>query len=123
MFKQIITRYKSSEIPFQIEAGDCFCSETKSCGYIEISEEDAKNHPEWMCDSGSMSWDLTIEKEVAFNVGYGAGKSLREIEAFEMYWHAEGMKTKFQCKELEDKIEWKIVQITPVVSTVSMKSR
>lgn len=86
----------SQKVPFQIEAGDCFCSETKTCGYIEISEEDAKNHPEWMCDSGSMSWDLTIEKEVTFNVGYGAGKSLREIEAFEMYWHAEGMKTKFQ---------------------------
>ncbi len=48
-----------------------------------------------MCDAGSLSWDLKLEKQIAFNVGYGASKPLRDAEAFAMYWHAEGMKTAY----------------------------
>ena len=48
-----------------------------------------------MCDAGSMSWDLQLDKKVAFNVGHGASKLFRTIKAFEMYWHAEGMKTQY----------------------------
>ncbi len=81
---------------FSVEAYDCFLSETESHGSIMVTEEDSKNHTEWMCDHGQISWDLTIDKEVAFNVGYGAGKALRDAEAFEMYWHAEGIKTKYE---------------------------
>ena len=51
--------------------------------------------PEWMTDSGSISWNLKIDKKVAFHVGYGAGKFFRDLNAFEMFWHAEGMKTAF----------------------------
>lgn len=79
--------------PFAIAAEDCYLSETATKGRITVSAEDASAHPEYMCQSGSMSWNLKIEKEIPFNVGYGAGKLLRELKAFEMYWHAEGMKT------------------------------
>ena len=48
-----------------------------------------------MCDAGSLSWNLTIDKKIAFNVGYGASKPLRDAEAFAMYWHAEGMKSAY----------------------------
>ena len=81
--------------PYEVEAADCYASETALRGSISISPEDAFAHPEWMCDAGTMSWDLTIDKQIAFNVGYGAGKPLREAEAFAMYWHAEGMKSAF----------------------------
>ena len=84
------------EAPYSIDAADCHASETKLTGSIEISREDAKAHPEWMCDSGNMKWDLTIDKQVAFNVGYGASKPLRDAEAFAMYWHAEGMKSAYE---------------------------
>ena len=40
-----------------------------------------------------MQWDITVDKKVAFNVGYGAGYLFRKLKAFEMYWHAEGMKS------------------------------
>lgn len=83
------------DAPFEISADDCVCSETYTTGTVSISQEDNLAHPEWMCDSGSMSWKLSIDKQVAFNVGYGAGKALRDAEAFEMYWHAEGIKTAF----------------------------
>ena len=81
--------------PYRIEAEDCLAGEAALRGSISISKEDAADHPEWMCDAGEMSWDLTVDKKVAFNVGYGASRPLRDAEAFAMYWHAEGMKTEY----------------------------
>jgi len=81
--------------PFEVDAGECYASETALKGSIRISPEEAASHPEWMCDAGEMSWDLRIDKQIAFNVGYGASKPLRDMEAFAMYWHAEGMKSAF----------------------------
>jgi hypothetical protein len=42
-----------------------------------------------------MSWDIKVEKQIAFNVGYGASRFFRRIEAFAMFWHAEGMKSTY----------------------------
>ena len=83
------------DAPYEVEAGDCFASETALRGSVNVTEAEARAHPEWMCDAGSMSWDLKLDKQIAFNVGYGASKPLRDVEAFAMYWHAEGMKTAF----------------------------
>ncbi len=82
--------------PYFVKAEDCYVDETSTHGSIKISPEEAKAHPEYMCDSGEISWDLQIEKNVAFNVGYGAGKLFRKMQSFEMFWHAEGMKSFFQ---------------------------
>ena len=84
--------------PIRIQAGDCLLEETKLRGSVEISPDMAAAHPEWMCDAGSMSWELEMDKQIAFNVGYGASAPLRAAKAFEMYWHAEGMKTAFTGK-------------------------
>ena len=84
------------DAPYSIEAADCFASETELRGSIHITEDEALAHPEWMCDAGQMRWELTVDKQIAFNVGYGASKPLRDIEAFAMYWHAEGMKSAFK---------------------------
>ena len=83
------------EAPYSIAAEDCLACETALKGSISITKEEAESHPEWMCDSGEMCWDLTIDKQIAFNVGYGASKPLRDAEAFAMYWHAEGMKSTY----------------------------
>lgn len=85
-----------TDAPYEIGAEDCLCNENETYGSICITDKEAKAHPEWMCDAGMMSWKLKIDKKVAFNVGYGAGKALRDAEAFEMYWHAEGMKTLYE---------------------------
>ncbi len=81
--------------PYSVKAADCYASDTELRGSVEISPEDAAAHPEWMCDSGSLSWDLKIDKQIAFNVGWGTSPILLALKAFEMYWHAEGMKTKY----------------------------
>ena len=83
------------EAPYEVEAKDCFASENALRGSIDISPEEVASHPEWMCDSGSMSWNLAIDKQIAFNVGYGASRPLHDVEAFAMYWHAEGMKSAY----------------------------
>ncbi|MDY5705171.1 MAG: tocopherol cyclase family protein [Lachnospiraceae bacterium] len=84
-----------TEAPFLISADNCFLSETRTLGRVEISPEVAESHPEYLTDAGAMTWDLKIDKKIAFNVGYGAGKMLRDMDAFQMFWHAEGMKTAF----------------------------
>ena len=80
-------------VPFSVEADDCFLTETHTRGHVRV--EGAAAHPEWMCDDGEMSWNLQIDKQIAFNVGFGADKVFRTAEAFEMFWHAEGMKTAY----------------------------
>ncbi|MCR5581042.1 MAG: hypothetical protein K6F66_05585 [Pseudobutyrivibrio sp.] len=94
------------DAPFLISAGDCFCSESRTLGMVEVSETDAANHPEWMCQSGKIIWDLNIEKDIAFNVGYGTSWASRELEAFEMFWHAEGMRTYFNGSVILDGVEY-----------------
>ena len=65
--------------PFKIKAEECIASENRLKGAISISPEEASSHPEWMCDVGDMYWDLCIDKQIAFNVGYGASKVFRDL--------------------------------------------
>ena len=83
-------------VPYYVRAEDCYMTETETYGSVTVSPEEAAAHPEWMCQAGSMSWNLKIDKKVAFNVGYGAGRLLRRMQLFEMFWHAEGMKTAYE---------------------------
>ncbi len=90
-----ITDFTYVENKLDIQIGECTLTETHMEGYCEVSEEDEKKHPEYMCDAGNMKWDLKIDKKITYNVGYGASKLLRKLNAFEMFWHAEGIKTEY----------------------------
>ena len=102
-WKKIKVNYKA---PFSISADDCYLDEYQSRGNISISKEELEKHPEYMCDYGSISWDLKIEKDIAFNVGYGAGWLFRHLQLFEMFWHAEGMKSRFSGTIIADGEEY-----------------
>ena len=80
---------------FCLSAEDCLACDTKIQGSVSVSMEEAGAHPEYMSDAGEMKWDLKVNHIIPFNVGYGAGKIFRELKAFEMYWHAAGMKTEY----------------------------
>ena len=82
--------------PFSIEAGDCYLDEHCTRGKVSLGSDEAFTHPELMSDAGTISWDLRIEKVIPFNVGYGASKPFRRLQLFEMFWHAEGMKSYFE---------------------------
>ncbi|MCF0133273.1 MAG: hypothetical protein HUJ72_05360 [Blautia sp.] len=81
--------------PYGVKGGDCIVSEDRIQGHVTVTKEEAAAHPEYMCDSGEMSWDLVVDKKIAYNVGYGTSVPLCAMEAFEMYWHAQGMKTHY----------------------------
>ena len=83
-------------VPFAISADNCFLTEGQTYGEVRVTPEEAATHPEYLCGAGEMSWDLTIRKDIAFNVGYGAGGPMRRAQLFEMFWHAEGMKCAFE---------------------------
>lgn len=82
--------------PYSVEVGENLFSETSLKGHVKVSKEESLDHPEMMSDYGELSWDLKLHKDLAFNVGYGAGKLFRDLKAFEMYWHAEGMKSEYE---------------------------
>lgn len=96
-------------VPFSIQAGKCYLSENETRGSIKISKSAAMTHPEWMCDYGEMKWDLKIDKQIPYNVGFGASTPFRKIQAFEMYWHAEGMKTKYEGSVELNGVKYKVI--------------
>lgn len=96
----------SMSAPYSVIAGDCFASDYALRGSVSLSREDCDAHPEYMCSPGEMSWDLTVKKEIAFNVGYGASKPMRTAQAFDMYWHAEGMKTAYSGEVVYDGVRY-----------------
>lgn len=79
----------------RVVAGDCFLSETVLKGNVSVKPETKEQHPEYMSDAGTMSWLLQMEKQVGFDAGYGTSRLLRSINAFQMYWHAAGIKTQY----------------------------
>ena len=105
-WKQIEMKWKK---PFSIKADDCFLDETSTHGHIKISKEEAEAHPEYMCDYGEISWDLKIEKDITYNVGYGAGKLFRTLQLFQMFWHVEGMKSRFSGTITLNGVEYEVI--------------
>ena len=94
--------------PFSIKVSNFYLSEKESRGHIVISKKEALEHPEYMCDAGEMSWEIKIEKNIAFNVGYGASRLFRKMQLFEMFWHAEGMKTSYSGTVIYNGEEYEI---------------
>ncbi len=88
--------------PYSIDAGNCHCSEEEIYGEVNVTKEESEQHPEYLSDSGSISFHLKMEKKLTFNVGYGAGSLFRALKAFEMYWHVEGLKTLYEGEVILD---------------------
>lgn len=97
--KQLHRFFPLSKVVFKngkkldIEVEDCSISENHLKGHVLVSKEDIEKHPEHMCQAGEMSFNLKLRKDIAWNVGYGTSFIFRFLKAFEMYWHAEGIKT------------------------------
>jgi hypothetical protein len=84
------------DAPAAVAMGPNTLSETHMSGAVVVPADEAGRHPEWASDAGSMRWDLRIAKQIAFDVGWGASQPARALNLFEMYWHAQGIKTLFE---------------------------
>lgn len=80
----------------ELKVGNCFLSETKIQGEVQLSPRDIKNHPEYMSNSGHMSWDLEVYKKIAFSVGRIANNLSSYFSVLELFWHVEGLLTEFK---------------------------
>lgn len=111
---QIHNFYKISAFSASTSKLDCkildnIVTETKLVGHISIFEKESKEKPELMSDAGCMKWNLTMNKKVKYDVGYGSSKLFNKLNIFEMYWHVGGMITEFEG-ELEFNDEKFIVE-------------
>ncbi len=78
-----------------IRMGQNQLSETAISGAVQVTASEAADHPEWARDLGTMRWQLAVDKQIHYSVGYGASAPARALNAFEMYWHAEGIRTEY----------------------------
>ncbi|MCP4744874.1 MAG: hypothetical protein GY874_01860 [Desulfobacteraceae bacterium] len=76
-----------------VTIGQNFANDTELSGGVYLSEQDARQHPEYMSDAGKMTWDLKAEKVLSYSAGYAASELFTVIDSFTMWWHIPGMKT------------------------------
>lgn len=91
-----IEDFAASVDHMDLRVGSYVATETYLQGTVQLSEQEVAEHPEYMSDAGVMSWDLKAEKVLSYNLGWGTSKLLRSLNAFQMYWHIQGMKTQYQ---------------------------
>jgi len=91
-----IPDFQASKQLLNCRIGDNNLTEDKLFGSVAVSELECNAHPEWMSNAGSMSWNLSVEKEITFDVGYGTSGLSNSLNLFHMYWHAAGMRSSYK---------------------------
>lgn len=71
---------------FSVEAGNCVFTEEKLSGRMDFSPSELHDHPEQLCESGIISWELRYEIKDFFDEGYEGKNSS---------WYATGIRTVF----------------------------
>lgn len=61
---------KSSNRSFNIDTGACTFTDEKITGSVSCSPSDVREHPEYLCDSGTMSWDVRFNIPFGFTAGF-----------------------------------------------------
>lgn len=90
-----INQFTFRHDPFRVQIGHNILENLFLSGQVKVSDDEAADHPEYMSESGSMSWSLMVYKEMSYDVGYGSSEVMRDQNAFDMYWHVEGLKSEF----------------------------
>lgn len=83
--------------PFEIQIGNKFFSEDKISGFLNLSKEDVAAHPEYLCDSGTASWDLHYEAAAENREGFSSKDSR---------WFPFGLKTEFSGEIKFDGVDY-----------------
>ena len=90
-----VSSLKATTGPLVMQVEDCFYSEERIRGYVDVTEEEAR-HRSFMTDAGIMEWDLEVYKAVACHTGLLASHLFQAINALDSYWHGEGIKSFFR---------------------------
>lgn len=104
-----ISSLKTTPSPLVMQVEDCFYSEERIRGCVDVTEAEAR-HRSFMSDAGSMEWDLEVHKAVSCNTGILASPLLQALNALDSYWHGEGIKSFFRGTVTLDGV---IYDVTP----------
>jgi hypothetical protein len=102
-----ISSLKLTPHPLVIQVEDCFYSEERLTGAIEVAPEEAA-HPFFMSDAGSIVWNVEVHKAIACHTGLLGSKMAQIFNVLESYWHGEGIKSLFRGSVILDGIEYEI---------------
>ena len=91
-----IPEFSASSKELNCSIGPNILTENTLKGEVMVSEAERDAFPERMSDAGTLSWDLTVEKDVQFDVGYGSSNLFNRLGAFHMYWHVAGMRSRYR---------------------------
>ena len=86
-----ISSLKATKYPLVMQAEDCFYSEDRISGMVDVSPEEA-NHRSFMTDAGYMEWELEVSKAVSCHTGVFGGLFMQLLNALDSYWHGEGIR-------------------------------
>lgn len=90
-----ISSLKATGSPLVMQIEDCFYSENRISGFVDVSPAEAR-HRSFMSDAGWMEWDVEVHKAVACHTGILAGAFFRAVNGLENFWHGEGIRSFFR---------------------------
>lgn len=76
--------------PFTLQAEECFCSEQRISGSVEVSVKEAR-HRFLQTDAGTMDWNLEVHKTISCHTGFIASPVFTALNALDSFWHGEGI--------------------------------
>lgn len=85
---------------FDIQIKDCRFDENSLEGSVKCSPSEVSEHPEYLCDSGSMSWNLRYDFLLSFENGY---------KTKELSWQIPGAKAVFSGEITLDGKEYNVI--------------
>ena len=106
-----ISSLKAADHPFVMQVEDCFYSEEKLSGFVEVLPEEAHCRC-FMSDAGYMEWDLEVHKAVACHTGFLANPLFRLLNALDSYWHGEGIRSFFKGTVILDGVKYEVTPDT-----------
>ncbi len=96
-----------SHTPFVLQADDCFYSEGKITGVIDVCRESAAQRF-LQTDAGNMSWQLEVLKTISCHTGFIASPLFTALNALESFWHGEGIQCYFRGRITLDGEEYQV---------------
>lgn len=107
-----VASLKTTPAPLIMQVEDCFYSEDRIRGSVEVTPEEA-GHRSFMTDAGAMEWDLEVYKAVSCHTGILASRLFQAVNALDSYWHGEGIKSFFRGRVT---LDGTVYEITPETS-------
>lgn len=100
--KQICSYFPVSALslnlhPFEIKIGNIAFTDKSLVGFVNFSEEDCKDHPEFLCNSGYASWEIDFDVTM---------DSLNNYSYKDTLWAPVGLKTNMAGKIQFDGTEY-----------------